>query len=323
LTRIPKVPFLAVLFVLLGCRTSTEPGDSPSREDTIPDDAVKMTEETDLHPPVIHSPDWEEPVPMEGPVNTAGAEDAPVISRDGGTFYFFFTPDVDVPPEEQVLDGVTGIWVSSREGDAWSEPRRVLLGHGLALDGPLCLQGDTLWFASFREGNHGENGDIWIAVRENWTFSDPQNAGSTLNVEYDVGELYTDGEGDRMILHRVGFGGLGGYDLFESERIGGEWTEPGSLGDGVNTELDEGWPFLSTDGNELWFTRLSELGYAGPALFRTTRTEDGWSEPEEIVSNFAGDPAVDDLGNLYFTHHFYDEDMNMIEADIYVARKRQ
>ena len=48
---------------------------------------------------------------------------------------------------------------------------------------------------------------------------------------------------------------------------------------------------------------------------------DGWQEPELIISQFAGEPTLDNEGNLYFTHHFF-EDSKMIEADIYVAMKK-
>ena len=65
------------------------------------------------------------------------------------------------------------------------------------------------------------------------------------------------------------------------------------------------------------------MGYMGPALYRSEKLENGsWSNPIEMVSNFAGDPAVDSKGNIYFTHHYYDESMNMIEADIYVCYKK-
>jgi hypothetical protein len=39
------------------------------------------------------------------------------------------------------------------------------------------------------------------------------------------------------------------------------------------------------------------------------------------VSQFAGEPTLDDAGNLYFVHHFY-EDGVKIEADIYIARRK-
>jgi len=125
-----------------------------------------------------------------------------------------------------------------------------------------------------------------------------------------------------MIFHRSGFGGFGEYDLWETKKINETWIEPENLGSIVNSEINESHPFLSSDGNELWFTSPSKKGYTGPALFRTLKTESGWSEPEEIISNFAGDPGLDDEGNIYFTNHFFNEAMDWIEADIYVAYRK-
>jgi hypothetical protein len=58
-----------------------------------------------------------------------------------------------------------------------------------------------------------------------------------------------------------------------------------------------------------------------PAIFRALRTPDGWSEPEMIVERFAGEPTLDAEGNLYFVHHYF-RDGVMLEADLYVARRR-
>jgi hypothetical protein len=76
--------FLTTIVILLGRYSNpTEPElpvELPKRGDKIPSDAVKITPGMDRFPPVLHSDLWQEPVPMEGPVNTAGAEDAPVIT---------------------------------------------------------------------------------------------------------------------------------------------------------------------------------------------------------------------------------------------------
>ena len=58
-----------------------------------------------------------------------------------------------------------------------------------------------------------------------------------------------------------------------------------------------------------------------PALYRSIKIDGEWSTPELIVSQFAGEPTLDDSGNLYFVHHYY-RDSTMIEADIYVAYKK-
>lgn len=308
--------FIVMLCSFSGCISNNK------RLASIPSDAIKMTPENDVFPPVLHSDEWEYPIPMPGPINTAGAEDAPVISPDGNLFIFFFTPDVTVSPEKQVLDGVSGIWWVTKEDGIWGEPQKAILNIGLSLDGPLCIQGNTLWFCSARSGTYREL-DIFTAELENNRWRNWKNAGELLNVEYQVGELYLTADGTTMFFDSSREGGFGGKDLWMTCKVQGQWSEPVNLGPQINTALDEGWPYVTSDGKELWYTSWSALGYQGPAIFRTMQDELGhWSQPEEIISNFAGDPALDAKGNIYFTHHFYSEDMEMIEADIYVAYKR-
>jgi len=321
------------IFVLCGCADNQGPdvpgpgSEDRTREESIPEGAIKMTPETDYWPPVLHSAEWEPPVPMEGPVNTAGAEDAPVITPDGNTFIFFFTPDVSVPAEKQLLDGVTGIWWCTREGSSWTEPERAYLCNSgdLALDGPLCIEGNTLWFCSARVGNYRDL-DIYTATLDNAEWGDWTNAGQLLNEEYKVGELYTTASGDTMYYDSYMLGGdYDDKDIWETVKVEGEWTEPVNLGLPVNTDWDQGWLYVTPDGGELWFTQWSELGmgYVGPAIFRSLKALDGsWGEPEEIISNAVGDPALDAEGNIYFTHHYFTEDMERIEADFYVAYRR-
>jgi hypothetical protein len=68
----------------------------------------------------------------------------------------------------------------------------------------------------------------------------------------------------------------------------------------------------------MWFTRTDQ---GSPATFRSQRVNGEWQEPELIISQFAGESSVDNEGNIYFTHHFY-EDGVMLEADYYVAYKK-
>lgn len=290
------------------------------RGEVIPADAVKVTPETDVFPPVVHSDGWDEPVPLAGPVNTAGAEDAPVITLEGDALFFFFTPDVDVPASKQIVDGVTGIWRSKKSDGEWAEPERIVLSDDVALDGPLFVRGDGLWFASVRSGNYREV-DVYTARYNGEVWTDWSNAGQLLNEQYDVGELAISSDGGTMYFGREGE--FGGRDLWRSEKIGGVWSEPVNLGSKVNSGLNEDQPFITPDGVELWFTGQSRLGYPGPAVFLSVKTAEGdWAEPEEIISNFAGDVTLDSEGNIYFAHHFFSRDMEMIEADIYVAYRR-
>jgi hypothetical protein len=285
------------------------------REETIPDDISKRGPETDHHPPILHTDEYQEPVPVPAPVSTAGAEDSPFVLPDGNTLYFFFTPDVREPPERQVLDHVSGVWVSERSSDSWGEPSRVWLQNPgkLALDGAVCLQGDEMWFASAREGYTGVNmftaemvGGKWT----NWSY-----VGDRLMKEIQIGEVHL--HGDDLYFHSDRPGGLGNYDIWRTSKDGSNWSDPVHI-DSVNTDRTDGWPFISADGQELWFTRT----YQGtPGIFRSRRQGEEWGQPELIVSQFAGEPTLDDAGRLYFVHHFYENGV-MIEADIYVAERK-
>jgi hypothetical protein len=148
------------------------------------------------------------------PVNTRGGEDSPFILPDGQTLYFIFTLDVSIPAEKQLLDGVTGIWVTHRINEGWSKLERVWFSNPkkLALDGCEFVWGDLMYFYSAREGHSSiqwfraefENG-VW----QNWYF-----AGDELKeYEYDVGELHITTVMQDMFFHSSRPGGFGGLDI--------------------------------------------------------------------------------------------------------------
>ncbi len=325
------VAVLVVMMIFSACSLINKPVPSypdVDRESKIPEDMHKREPETDQYPPILHSDDFEEPIPLPYPINTAGAEDSAFILPDGKTLYFFFTPDVRVPPEQQVLDEVSGVWVSylDDKGD-WSNPERVWLQEPgkLALDGAVCVQDDEMWFASAREGYTEVNMFTARFVDGKWT--DWQYVGDRLMKEIQIGEVHI--HGDDLYFHSSRPGGYGSYDIWLTTRSYDKWSnpvwsDPVNIHE-VNSEEAESLPFVTSDGNELWFTR-THMGT--PAIFRSIKSNGGWGEPELIVSQFAGEPTLDDAGDLYFIHHFFEFDEElvenvMIEADIYVARRKR
>lgn len=306
--------FFGLIIVLSGCVKIIEP--LPDRHSKIPEDAVKMTPENDSYPPQLHSDEYEYPIPMPGPINTAGAEDSPFFPCcDNDTFYFFFTPDVRVPVEEQLTDEVTGIYATHKVDGEWEEPVRVLLQDRdkLALDGCPFILENIMWFCTAREGYTGIH---WFTAEykngkwTNWKQSD-------FDPEFDVGELHFTADGTELYYHSNRSGGKGGRDIWMLKIVDGEWQDPVNI-EVVNSEEDEAMPYVTPDGEELWYNRR----YLGtPAVYMSKKLNGSWQEPELIISQFAGEPTLDSQGNIYFIHHFY-EDGVMIEADVYVAYKK-
>jgi len=306
-----------VLLTLVACDGASSPTPAPmvniiDRQALIPADAVKMSPDNDQNPPLLYSSEYEPPMPVPGKVNTAGAEDGVFITPDGSTMYYFFTPDVNVPIEQQILDGVTGLYVSQDQNGVWGEPERIILQDPgkLAMDGCEFVQDNVMWFCTAREGYTGLH---WFTAEyrdglcQNWTNADFDTA-------YEVGEFHFSRDWHELYFHSERAGGKGGLDLWVSDLVDGVWQEPVNLA-ALNTPDSEGWPALNPTEDELWFTR-------NWGVWRSKRVNGEWREAELIVSPLAGEPSLDKDGNLYFVHHYY-VDGEMIEADIYVAYKKK
>ena len=308
---------VVVSVVVAGCLGGGSREPVPvDREGSLPADAVKMGPATDPYPPVVRSAAYHAPAALPPPITTAGAEDSAFIVADGSALYFWFTPDAGIPAEKQLLDGATGIYVSRKSDIGWSVPERIVTQETgkLALDGCPFVLDDTLWFCSAREGYTGMN--LFTSESKDGRWTTGSYTGDLLNRRYQVGEMHVTADGRQLFFHSARSGGDGGLDIWVSHNQGGTWGEPESV-DAVNTAGDEGWPFVTEDGRELWFTRTYQ---GSPAIFRSAMTDGRWQTPELVVERFAAEPSLDRDGTLYFTHHFV-VDGTVIEADIYSARR--
>lgn len=317
--------FLAVLtLTATACSQSSPAATYPvvNRYNLLPE--TKYSPENDYWPPVA-AQGWSQPMPLPFPVNTSGGEDSPFITPDGKTLYFFFTPDVSIPVQRQLTDGVTGIWATHLTEGSWSEPERVWLEDpdDVSMDGCEFITGNLMYFCTIRTGFTSiqwYQAELWDGSWRNWQ---PARDEPVLN-EYQVGELHISADGQELFFHSTRGGGLGGLDIWVSQMTPNGWGEPTNLGPGINTTGNEGWPSLSQDEKELWYLGDSRSGYPGPAIYMSLSQPDGsWGPGVEVISSFAGEPTLSADGQtLYFVHHYYSQDLQtMLEADIYVSQK--
>ena len=95
-----------------------------------------------------------------------------------------------------MLDSVTGIYVSKKQNGAWTEAERVILQDAgkLGLDGAEFVQGDTMWFASAREGYTGVN--YFTAEFKDGKWTNWRYVGDKLMKEYRMGEMHITADGN-------------------------------------------------------------------------------------------------------------------------------
>lgn len=295
----------AISFLIASCES--DPAVIPDRESLIPADAIKMSPENDTLPPRLVSEEYTEPVPLPYPVNTRGAEDSAFVLPDGQTLYVWFTPNNKMDVIEQSQDMVTGIYKYSKTPDGWSFDGRIWLAEPGEphLDGCGFFQGDKVWICGVRKDYEGLHWFTSTYQNGNWSMA----AIDDFKSSYEVGELHISKDGTELYFHSSRSGGKGGLDIWMSSLVEGEWGEPVNL-ELVNSEYDEGWPALNPQEDELWISK-------NYSIWRSIKTDGVWGPPVEIVSSLAGEATIDADGNVYFTHHYYEND-KMIEADIYL-----
>lgn len=91
-------------------------------------------------------------------------------------------------------------------------------------------------------------------------------------------------------------GGMGGTDIYVSQRLGETWSEPINLGKGVNTEGNEMFPFIAANG-ALFYSSDGHAGLGGLDVFVSLSQNGIWQKPENLGSPV--NSAADDFGILY------------------------
>jgi hypothetical protein len=103
-----------------------------------------------------------------------------------------------------------------------------------------------MWFASAREGYTGVQ--YFTAHFKDGKWTNWQYAGDKLMKEYRMGEMHITADGNTLYFHSDRSDRKGGLDICASQKVDGRRDMPENVAV-VNTEGNEGWPFLTQDGN--------------------------------------------------------------------------
>ncbi|MDA3814019.1 MAG: hypothetical protein PF570_07185 [Candidatus Cloacimonetes bacterium] len=174
----------------------------------------------------------------------------PAFSPDGKHIYF-----IPIDTEEN------GLYFVSKQGEKWSEPKSIDLITRFPelkyMYGPSITNNGTLYFFGHAEGL-GSRNDFGIYRSEsiNGVFAKPELLPLSINATEGVINWMPFIAPDESYLlfssDRLG----GGQSLFVCFRQSdGSWTEAQSLGETINTKRGERFPYVSSDGKYLFFTR--------------------------------------------------------------------
>ena len=117
------------------------------------------------------------------------------------------------------------------------------------------MNGKTvLFFASDRPG--GEGGlDIWYAFRKpDGSYDTPVNVGKKINTPDDDITPWFVSEKNTLYFSSTWHKGLGGFDIFSSEFVNNEFTEPQNAGSNINSSYNDVYYSAGKNGKRIYFS---------------------------------------------------------------------
>ncbi|MFM7710025.1 MAG: OmpA family protein, partial [Ferruginibacter sp.] len=193
---------------------------------------------------------WQPAQPVSGKINTTLNEGAQCLSQDGN--WLIFT-GCNYPEGMGRCD----LYISYQKKDgSWTEAVSLEEVNSPDWDSGPTLAADkqTLYFSSDRPGGFGKR-DIWLSHRQsNGKWSEPENAGPTINTSGDESCPYIHPDNRTLYFISDGKPGYGSSDLFLSRRDSiGHWQEAFNLGFPYNTINEEGSLMVAADGKTAYF----------------------------------------------------------------------
>jgi tetratricopeptide (TPR) repeat protein len=115
----------------------------------------------------------------------------------------------------------------------------------------ITSDGQTLYFVSEQPEGLGQ-GDIYVAHKSGDKWGAPESMSESINTELDEKFVFIHPNGKTLYFASNGHQTLGGYDIFKSELINGEWSLPINLGYPINTVNEESTFSLTKDNRTMY-----------------------------------------------------------------------
>lgn len=145
--------------------------------------------------------------------------------------------------------------------------------------------------------DHDDNyGDLFLSKWDKKSYQLAEDVGPSVNTSRVETAGMTNEEGTLLLFASFKAGGKGGSDLWLSRKLpSGEWGVAENLGEEINSEYNEDFPMLDSDGKTLYFASDGWKTMGGYDVFKSVYDSSAgkWSEPQNI-----GYPFNDTEDNL-------------------------
>lgn len=177
------------------------------------------------------------------------------------------------------------IYFSENKAGTWTKAKNIGVKLNTEYDEEavgLSPDGKNLMVYIDHEDNYG---DLFLSKWDKKSYQLAEDVGSAINTNRVETAGMTNEDATVLFFATFKTGGKGGSDIWLSRKLpNGEWGVAENLGDEINTEYNEDFPMLDSDGKTLYFASDGWKTIGGYDVFKSVYDSSSgkWSEPQNI-----------------------------------------
>jgi len=222
-------------------------------------------------------------------INRFDLQYLPAMTVDGATLIF---------TKRDVVSDDEDIVVSYLIDETWTAAESISSKINTPLNEGACTvsaNGRMLIFtACDRKDSYGSC-DLFVTKKTGDQWSKPKNLGKTVNSKYWESQPSLSSDGNTLYFVSNRPGGIGGRDIWVTQKMAHQWSTPINLGKTINTFKDETTPFIHFNGESLFFSSNGYPGMGGFDLFKSERSDTDWTKPINLgypINTFRDEVAL-------------------------------
>jgi tetratricopeptide (TPR) repeat protein len=209
---------------------------------------------------------------MGGVINTRFSESHPVVSEDESIILY-----------SSQLPFYQAVFFTTKVNGTWQQPINII--PDLGIDGdciPTCLSADGKEAYFYRSDEF--KGDIYVSNFINGKWTKIRKLNNNINTKYWESHASLSHDGKTLYFTSNRPGGIGGLDIYKSQRtLGDNWGPAQNLGPVINSSYNEDSPFITADGKRLYFSSFGHETIGGYDIFYSDLDANGnWTKPVNI-----------------------------------------
>lgn len=252
--------------------------------------------------------EWSRPKNSGSVFNDKGNNAIVGMSADGQTIY-----QINTSPSRKIR----GVYFSRKVNGTWTQPELEPISFLETEEyfGMYVSQDMRTVIASMKRPNGTGEEDLYVSKKIAGTWTEPVNLGTVINtIGFEISPFLSP-DGKRLYFASNGHRGLGGSDIFYSNRLDDSWTNwsaPVNLGNVINTEGFDA--YFSMNDSVAWFSSSSK-GTTEIYRAKIKQPED----PNKVSVNSIVEEAASLIADL--TDDTYDS-LSSINQSVFVAFER-